>query len=123
MQKSFNYYLHENIYVTTSGVFDLPVFECARAVLGIDNMLFSVDDPFQDNFAGIEFLKACRLSEQERDKLSHGNAERLLKLPAADGAVARTGKGRRDRAGSFLSSFKARIRSKLGRALLAKMVK
>jgi predicted TIM-barrel fold metal-dependent hydrolase len=123
MEKPFSYYLRENIYVTTSGVFDLPVFECARAVLGIDNMLFSVDDPFQDNFAGIEFLRACRLSSQDREKFSHGNAERLLKLPTADGTRApATGKGR-IRAGASLYSLKARIKSKLGRALIARLVK
>ena len=37
MEKPFSYYLRENIYATTSGVFDLPVFERARAVPGIDN--------------------------------------------------------------------------------------
>jgi 2,3-dihydroxybenzoate decarboxylase len=123
MQKNFNYYLRENIFVTTSGVFDLPVFECARAVIGIDNLLFSVDDPFQDNFAGIEFLKACRLSEEDREKLSHGNAERLLKLPEADGAFASLGKSRRKRSGSPWYALKARAKSKLGRALVARMLK
>ncbi|HUZ17646.1 MAG TPA: amidohydrolase family protein, partial [Spirochaetia bacterium] len=49
MEKSFSYYMSRNVYVTTSGVFDLPPFECALNYLGIDNILFSVDDPFQDN--------------------------------------------------------------------------
>jgi predicted TIM-barrel fold metal-dependent hydrolase len=123
MQKTFNYYLHENIYITTSGVFDLPAFECAKAVMGIDHMLFSVDDPFQDSFAGIEFLQACHLTGQERQKLSHGNAERLLKLPSADGTAARAGNAWRNHAGSSWYSFKTRMKSKLGRALIAKLLK
>ncbi len=123
MRKSFNYYLHENIYVTTSGVFDVPVFECAKAVLGIDNLLFSVDDPFQDNFAGVEFLRACRLSEEERDKLAYSNAERLLKLPAADGGPARARTDRRGSPGSSWRGFTARLRAKMGRYLIAKLVK
>src|SRR5208283_4466691 len=122
MQKIFNYYLYENINVTTSGVFDVPVFECAKAVLGIDNLLFSVDDPFQDNFAGVKFLKVCHLSDKDRGKLAYSNAERLLKLPA-DGSLVRVGMNRRSSTSSSWHRFTARLKAKMGQALIAKLVK
>ena len=40
---------------TTSGVFDQAAPNCAIAELGIDHVLFSIDDPFEDNFEAVEF--------------------------------------------------------------------
>ena len=82
MHKSVYYYMHENVFITTSGVFDQAAFACALAEIGIDNILFSVDDPFGDNFEAMEFLRAAQLTAPDREKLAHGNAERLLKLSA-----------------------------------------
>jgi predicted TIM-barrel fold metal-dependent hydrolase len=80
MQKSVLYYLRENVFITTSGVLNQAVLDCAVAQLGIDNILFSVDDPMRDNLEAVEFLNAARLSQEDREKLAHGNAERLLRL-------------------------------------------
>ena len=80
MHKSVADYLNENVFITSSGVFDVPVFDCARAMLGMDNLMFSVDYPFQDNFAAMEFLNRCDLSPADRERFSHGTAEKLLKL-------------------------------------------
>jgi 2,3-dihydroxybenzoate decarboxylase len=118
MQKSVNYYMRENVYVTSSGVFDRPVFDCARSMLGIDNLMFSVDAPLRDNFEAMEFLKTVELSQEEREKFSHGNSERILKLPSATGAQAAGGR----RSSSFYS-FRARTKSRVGRALISLLVK
>ena len=80
MQKSVRYYLRQNVFVTSSGVFDQPVLDCAVAMLGIDHLLFSVDYPFQDNVVSTDFLRKAALSSQEREQFAHGNAERLLEL-------------------------------------------
>jgi predicted TIM-barrel fold metal-dependent hydrolase len=80
MQKSVFYYMRANVFVTTSGVFDQAALNCAIAELGIDNILFSVDDPFGDNFEGVDFLNKAQLSKDDKEKLAHGNAERVLKL-------------------------------------------
>ena len=115
MQKSFNYYMKQNVYITTSGVFDQPVFECALAFLGIDNMMFSVDDPFRDNFEAMDFLNATKLSKEDKEKLAHGNADKILKLSNASGSSSNSNH-------SF-SAFKARTKSKMGRMLLSFLVK
>jgi predicted TIM-barrel fold metal-dependent hydrolase len=65
---------------TSSGVFDQAAPNCAIAELGIDHVLFSIDDPFGDNFEAVEFLNKAQLSQENKEKLAHGNAERVLKL-------------------------------------------
>src|SRR5262245_43375523 len=79
-EKSMLYYMRENVFITTSGVFDQPVLNCAVSMLGIDRILFSVDAPFRDSLEATEFLGASQLSADDKEKLAHGNAEHLLKL-------------------------------------------
>ena len=122
MQKSVFYYMHENVFITTSGVFDQAAFNCALAEVGIDNILFSVDDPFGDNFEAMEFLKGTQISPEEREKLAHGNAERLLKLSS----VAHSRRGTRSAAPRLRSSLfavQARAKSKMARTMLSFLVK
>lgn len=119
MQKSVLYYLRRNVFITTSGVFNQAVLNCAVAQLGIDNILFSVDDPMRDNLEAVEFLKAAGLSQEDKEKLAHGNAERLLKL-SPQGSIQRHAGWS---LGSSVDAFKANARSKLGRKVLSFLVK
>ncbi len=101
MQNSVFYYMRENVFITTSGVFDQVALNCAIAELGIDNVQFSVDDPFGDNFEAVEFLNKAELSKEDKEKLAHGNAEHVLKL------LPETSSRRSSSRSVF--SFKARI--------------
>lgn len=123
MQKSVLYYMHENVFITTSGVFDQAAFNCALAEVGIENILFSVDDPFGDNFEAVDFLNATHLSQEEREKLAHGNAERLLKL--SSDAHARSGSKQSfvPNLKSSMFAFKAQAKSKMARQVLSFLVK
>jgi len=73
-------YFHRNFHVTTSGYFTQPPFQCAYDVVGIDRLMFSVDYPFSTNIQGRDFLNSLKLSDQDMSKLTHRNAEALLKL-------------------------------------------
>ncbi|TMG76797.1 MAG: amidohydrolase [Betaproteobacteria bacterium] len=73
-------YLKGNLLVTTSGNWYEPAFLCALRALGADNILFAVDWPFEPNTAGIEFLKKVSISDADREKIAHGNAERILRM-------------------------------------------
>ncbi len=42
--------------------------------------MFSVDWPYESNTVAVEFLNKLPISEQDREKIAHGNAERILRL-------------------------------------------
>jgi len=73
-------YFQQNFHITTSGYFTDPPLLCALMVLGADRIMFSVDYPFSDNAAGRAFLDRAPISAADREKIAHGNAERLLRL-------------------------------------------
>jgi uncharacterized protein len=80
LKRGVGEYLRENFYITTSGYFTDPPLLCALMVLGADRILFSVDYPFSSNARGRAFLDQAPVSEADREKIAHGNAERLLHL-------------------------------------------
>jgi predicted TIM-barrel fold metal-dependent hydrolase len=72
----------EQAWITTSGVFTQPPFIAALQTFGIDRIMFSVDYPYALNSQGREFLDGVALSPSDKAKLTHGNADALLKLKA-----------------------------------------
>ena len=73
-------YLKQNMLVTTSGNWYEPAFLCTLLALGADNILFAVDWPYEPNTTGIEFLKKLSISDLDREKIAHLNAERILRM-------------------------------------------
>jgi len=73
-------YVRRNILVTTSGVNDAVPLRCAIDALGSDRVLFAVDYPYQRNDEAVAFIDAVDISEDDRARICHGNAERLLRL-------------------------------------------
>ena len=80
LQKAPIDYLQDNMLVTTSGNWYEPAFQCTLAALGVDKILFAVDWPYEANRTGVEFLKRISVSEADRAKIAHLNAERELRL-------------------------------------------
>ncbi len=78
LQRSVADTLKEQFYVTTSGYFTRPPFECARAVMGFERMMYSVDYPFSPNSKGVEFLRSLGLSAEEEAALRGGHAAAVL---------------------------------------------
>jgi uncharacterized protein len=70
----------EQVWVTTSGIFTEPPFLAALMTFGIDRLMFSVDYPYASNMKGRSFLDRITLAPADRAKLTHGNADALLKL-------------------------------------------
>jgi predicted TIM-barrel fold metal-dependent hydrolase len=73
-------YLRENVVITTSGNFYTPAFLCSVMALGIDNVIFSVDWPYESNKLGRAWLDELPLSAEDKEKVAHKNAERVLRL-------------------------------------------
>lgn len=80
LKRSVADYFHSNVHITTSGLFTAPPFYLALAVVGADRIMFSVDYPYASNEQGRAFLDKLSLSPVDFEKLTHENAERLLKL-------------------------------------------
>jgi uncharacterized protein len=76
----------DQVWITTSGIFTEPPFLAAMLTFGIDRIMFSVDFPYATNAQGRAFLDRITLSPADMAKLTHGNAEALLKLPRVEAA-------------------------------------
>ncbi len=73
-------YFHRNFHITTSGLFTNPPLRCALDTFGPDKILFAVDHPFSDGGEARRFLDAAAISDEEREKIAHANAELLLQI-------------------------------------------
>jgi predicted TIM-barrel fold metal-dependent hydrolase len=80
LSKSISEYFLDHFFVTTSGYFTQPPFHCAMDVLSADRLMYSVDYPYRSNLAGARFLAELNVSPSDREKITHGNAERILRL-------------------------------------------
>jgi len=70
----------DQVWITTSGIFNVPAFISTMMTFGIDRIMFSVDYPYADNAKAMEFLRAIPTSPADRLGVASGNADRLLKL-------------------------------------------
>jgi len=73
-------YIKENIMVTTSGWYLPATLRCAIDALGADRVLYSTDYPFRSFEEQIQLVENTPLSDEEKEKVYHVNAERLLGL-------------------------------------------
>ncbi len=78
--RSLSEILKQQVHITTSGFFTLPPLITAIETFGIDRIMFSVDYPFSENSKGKAFLDSLDFPAADMEKLTHGNADRLLKL-------------------------------------------
>ena len=75
-------YFAENFTITTSGVMATSALLGAVLAVGIDNICFAVDYPYESTSQAVDFLRDLPLNDADLHKISHGNAERLLRLAA-----------------------------------------
>ncbi len=80
LKKTPRQYLTENLVITCSGNFSTASFLCSVMECGIDNVMFSVDWPYESNKRGVEFLHHLPFADADKEKIAHGNAERILRL-------------------------------------------
>ncbi|KAF5621164.1 5-carboxyvanillate decarboxylase [Fusarium tjaetaba] len=82
MKRGFVEVMHNNIWITTSGMFDVHSLRCLLGNMPLSQVMFSVDYPFSDNKLGKEYLETIRneeiLDEDEIEAFASGNARRLL---------------------------------------------
>jgi len=82
VERGFAEVMHSNIWITTSGMFDVHSLRCLLGNMPLERVLFSVDYPFSDNSLGKEYLEKIRhekiLDEEQLKAFTHGNAIKLL---------------------------------------------
>jgi predicted TIM-barrel fold metal-dependent hydrolase len=82
LQRPVSRAILDQVWLTTSGIFTEPPFLAALLTFGIDRIMFSVDYPYAPNANGRAFLNRLSLAPADMAKLTHGNADGLLKLKA-----------------------------------------
>jgi hypothetical protein len=61
-----------NIAITTSGVFSHAALIAAVQAVGIDNMMFSIDYPFEPTGKAVEFMRTAPLALADKEKVGTG---------------------------------------------------
>ena len=80
IKKKPSQYIKDNFFITTSGNFSVSAFFCAYSELGADRILFAVDYPMESNKEAVQFMETLQISDSDKEKICHLNAERLFEL-------------------------------------------
>jgi 2,3-dihydroxybenzoate decarboxylase len=73
-------YFQTNIAITTTGVFSHAALIAAIQAIGIDNVMFSIDYPFESTEKAVQFMHSAPLAPADKERVAHANAERILRL-------------------------------------------
>jgi 2,3-dihydroxybenzoate decarboxylase len=73
-------YFRTNIAITTTGVFSHAALIAAIQEVGVDNVMFSIDYPFESTERAVEFIRTAPLAPADQARVAHVNAERILRL-------------------------------------------
>ena len=46
--------------------------------IGIDNVMWAIDYPYQPTAPAVAFIDSAQLSDKEREQVAHSNAERIF---------------------------------------------
>ena len=80
LQRPVADYFLQQMYTTPSGMFTLPPFLLTLQIMGADRIMYSVDYPYIAGDQARAFLENTPISPADREKIAHGNAEKVLKL-------------------------------------------
>ena len=80
LQRPVADYFLQQMYTTPSGMFTLPPFLLTLQIMGADRIMYSVDYPYIAGEQARTFLEQAPISPADKEKIAHGNAEKVLKL-------------------------------------------
>jgi hypothetical protein len=94
LQRRIIEYIQQNVHGTPGGVFSHRMLRQNLEVLGADRIMFAVDDPYKSTIGqqGAQpfdrdfcrtYIETAPITDEEKSKLAHLNAERLLGLKPA----------------------------------------
>jgi len=80
IDRSISTYLRENVHYTFSGFNFTPTFLNLLLEAGVDRIMFSADHPYGSMERARAFLDQLPVSSADKERIAHGNAERLFGL-------------------------------------------
>jgi len=80
LERPISAYLRENLHYTFSGFNYIPAFLDLVLEVGVDRIMFSADYPYASMAQARDFLERLPVSAADKERIAHGNAERLLRL-------------------------------------------
>jgi uncharacterized protein len=80
LARPFADYLRQNVHYTFGGFNFAPSFLNLLLEVGVERIMFSVDYPYGSMEEARSFLQHLPVSETDRERIAHGNAERLFGL-------------------------------------------
>jgi uncharacterized protein len=81
LKRQYKDYLRENVHYTFSGFNFPPAFlDLFLELGGVDRIMFSADHPYQSMKAARAFLEQIPVSAADKERIAHGNAEKLFRL-------------------------------------------
>jgi uncharacterized protein len=78
LQRPLGDYLRQNVHYTFGGFFFPATFLDLLLEVGVDRIMFSVDYPYGAMAAGRAFLEQLPVTAADRERIAHGNAEKLF---------------------------------------------
>jgi len=75
-------YLRRNFAITTSGLEDPLVLRLCVDKIGIDNVMWAIDYPYQPTPPAVAFLESAPLAAADLQRVAHANAERIFRILA-----------------------------------------
>lgn len=80
LERNFSEYFKKNIYVNPSGMMYETQFKFCLENFGADHIMWGEDYPYRtpDNLRTM--LETLDISEEDREKIAHGNAERIFHI-------------------------------------------
>jgi 2,3-dihydroxybenzoate decarboxylase/5-carboxyvanillate decarboxylase len=72
-----------NFWITTSGVEHTPALKYCIDVLGADRVMWAIDYPYQPSKPATTWMNEADISDANKHKLFHENAERVFHIPPA----------------------------------------
>jgi 5-carboxyvanillate decarboxylase len=73
-------YFKRNFVITTSGQESHLALDFSIKALGVENVLWAIDYPYQPSAPAVAFMDSAPISDADKEKIYHGNAERVFHI-------------------------------------------
>jgi predicted TIM-barrel fold metal-dependent hydrolase len=84
-------YLKRNFVITTSGQESHLALDFSIKALGAENVLWAIDYPYQPSTPAVAFMDSAPISDADKHKIYHENAERVFHIQPAGVAHSHAG--------------------------------